>query len=111
MDKVTAPSWPISLLPQPLAALALRAQSIAVPPIIDFAKSTVVQVLKRIETGRIMIMDHDGEATVCGRFIAAEGEPCTELRVLKELFWVRVLLFADMVRSDTKTLFQERTLC
>ena len=47
-------------------------------------------------------MDYDGETTVCGRFIAAEGEPCTELKVLKELFWVRVLLFADMVRSDMR---------
>lgn len=101
MKKPSPPSWPVSMLPRPLAALALRAQSLLIPPIVNFARSTVLEVLKRVETGRLLVIDADGKTTVCGHFIAAEGEPCTELRILNEVFWLRVLLFADMVGLDS----------
>ena len=98
MEKPSPPPWPISILPRSLAALALRAHSLAVPPIINFARSTVLDVLKRVELGRLLVTDFNGKTTVCGRYIATEHEPTTELRILKEVFWIRVLLFADMVR-------------
>ena len=98
MEKPSSLSWPISILPRPLAAFALHAQSLVVPPVINFARSTVLDVLKRIDTGRLLVTDYNGKTTVCGSFIAAGDEPCTELRILKDVFWIRVLLFADMVR-------------
>lgn len=45
-----------------------------------------------------MVTDSDGVVFRCGKPQAAEGRPQTELRIFKETFWVRALLFADMVR-------------
>ncbi len=45
-----------------------------------------------------MVTDSDGAVTVCGARKVKDGTPSTELRVLRETFWVRALLFADMVR-------------
>ena len=44
--------------------------------------------------------DYDGTMIVCGEGEAKNGRPTTELKVLKEVFWVRVLLFADMVSDN-----------
>ena len=35
--------------------------------------------------------------TICGQPGTKDASPHTELKVLKETFWVRVMLFADMV--------------
>ena len=66
-------------------------------PLVRFSRSTILRLLKRIAVGQIVVRDVDGLVTMCGNPQAKDGSPKTELRVLKEAFWVRVLLFADMV--------------
>lgn len=66
-------------------------------PLIRFSRSTILRLLKRIAVGQLVVRDSDGLVTVCGSPQIKDGSPRTELRVLKETFWVRVLLFADMV--------------
>ena len=69
-------------------------------PLVRFSRSTILRLLKRIAVGQLVVRDSDGLLTVCGTPQVKDGSPRTELRVLKETFWVRVFLFADMVSQE-----------
>lgn len=66
-------------------------------PFVKLSRSTVLGLLSRIEVGQLVVRDSDGTVTICGQPCIKDGSPRTELRVSKEAFWVRVMLFADMV--------------
>ena len=68
-------------------------------PLVDVSRRSVLSILRRIEVGKLLITDVDGIVFSFGEEDAAEGtSPITDLKILKEAFWVRLLLFADMVR-------------
>ena len=73
-------------------------------PFVTISRSTVLALLGRIQIGQLVVEDCDGKTTICGQLGQGDASPHTELKVLKEAFWVRVMLFADMVR-------QSRLLC
>lgn len=66
-------------------------------PFVKISRSTVLGLLNRIEVGQLVVRDSDGTVTICGQPGIKDASPRTELRVVKEAFWVRVMLFADMV--------------
>lgn len=66
-------------------------------PFVTLSRRTVLGLLGRIEEGQLVVRDSDGTVTICGKSEIKDGSPRTELKVLKEAFWVRVMLFADMV--------------
>lgn len=66
-------------------------------PFVQLSRSTVLGLLSRIEIGRLVVTDSDGTVTICGNPGIKDGSPRTELKVLKEAFWIRAMLFADMV--------------
>lgn len=70
-------------------------------PFVKLSRSTVLALLCRIEIGQLVVKDSEGTQIVCGRPGIKDGSPRTELRVLKQTFWVRVMLFADMVGGST----------
>lgn len=88
---------PMELLNYPLDAFRTYAGSFTWQRLVRFSRNTVLNLLRRIATGQIVVRDSDGAVTICGAPQAKDGTPRSELRVLKETFWVRVLLFADMV--------------
>lgn len=69
-------------------------------PLVRFSQSTVLSLLSRIELGAIVVIDSDGTVSRCGEVGENTKGPKTELRVVKDIFWVRALLFADMVRDS-----------
>lgn len=73
-------------------------------PFVTISRSAVLELLGRIQFGQLVVEDCDGTTTICGELGGKDGSPHTTLKVLKEAFWVRVMLFADMVR-------QLRTFC
>ena len=86
-------------------ALATYAGSFAWPPLLSVSRGAILTLLKNIQIGSLQIVDSDGTLTVCGSPRRAKGEdqqksvytiPHAELQVLNDLFWVRLLLFADM---------------
>ncbi|KAH9827951.1 cyclopropane-fatty-acyl-phospholipid synthase like protein [Teratosphaeria destructans] len=85
-------------------ALAGYAGSYAWPPILSLSRGAILALLKQIQVGSLMITDLDGTLTVCGSPSRGEYEseksvyttPHAELKVLGELFWVRLAVFADM---------------
>ncbi|KAK4574724.1 hypothetical protein LTR86_001565 [Recurvomyces mirabilis] len=87
-----------------LAALANYAGSYAWPPLLSISRGGILALLRQIQIGSLQIIDTDGSLTVCGSPKRADGNdeksvyaiPHAELRVLSDLFWVRLLVFADM---------------
>jgi len=86
-------------------ALVSYAGSYAWPPFLSLARGTLLSLLKQIQTGSLQITDTDGTVTICGSLARAESGssdksvftiPHAELRVFSDLFWVRLMLFADM---------------
>ena len=67
-------------------------------PFVQLSKGAVLGLLQKIEYGQLEVLDEDGKSTTCGSVPASDDAPTTQLKVLKDVFWVRVLLFADMVR-------------
>lgn len=85
-------------LSQPLDFLRSYIGSFTWAPFVQISKGAVLGLLKKIESGQLVVLDTDGNVTTCGQKTCSEEAPKTQLKVLKETFWVRVLLFADMVR-------------
>ncbi|KXL49264.1 hypothetical protein M433DRAFT_62394 [Acidomyces richmondensis BFW] len=98
----------ISPLVDRASALATRAGSYAWPPLLSVSRGAILTLFKQIQVGSLRITDTDGTLTVCGSPRRAEagggggGEktvytsPHADLRVLNDLFWLRLAIFADM---------------
>lgn len=95
-------------LTAPIQALAGYGASYAWPGFLSLSRATILSLLQRINLGQLKITDVDGTVTVCGQEkikpVAQQDRtihsiPATELKVNKDVFWVRLLLFADMVGS------------
>ena len=69
-------------------------KSITWEPLVWLSMRAVLALLGRIEDGRLVVTLMDGRREVFG---SDGGKPQVELTVLKEMFWVRLFLFADMV--------------
>ena len=87
----------MAILADSFDSLRTYAGSLTWSPLVRFSRGAVLSLLRRIKVGQLVLTDSDGEVTVCGTPKVKDGTPRTELKVLKETFWVRVLLFADMV--------------
>jgi len=70
-------------------------RSITWEPLVWLPTRAVLALLGRIEDGRLVVTLVDGRREVFGS--GGGGKPQVELTVLKEMFWVRLFLFADMV--------------
>lgn len=90
----------MAMVSRALDFLRIRVGSVTWGPLLGFSRSTVLGLLTRVEIGRITVTDYDGTTIVCGEGGTKNGRPTTELKVLKEAFWVRVMLFADMVSDN-----------
>lgn len=69
-------------------------------PLVRLSRGIVLGLLRRVEIGQLVVTDFNGAVFACGQAPAKDNWPKTELKVFKETFWVRVLLFADMVRAN-----------
>ena len=87
----------MAVLTNSFDALRTYAGSLTWSPLVRFSRGAVLGLLRRIAVGQVVVTDSDGAVIMCGSPKVKEGTPKTELRVLKETFWVRALLFADMV--------------
>ncbi|KAF7193297.1 Tuberculostearic acid methyltransferase UfaA1 [Pseudocercospora fuligena] len=88
-----------------ISALASYAGSFAWPPLLSVSRGAILALLRQVQIGSLKVTDTDGSITICGSpKPAAETDseknvytiPHAELRVLNDLFWVRLMLFADM---------------
>lgn len=76
-------------------ALRNYAGSIAWGPLVSTTRTLCLALLKNIQIGRLEIEDPDGEVTVCGT-AATKDAPNVSVIVHKDVFWLRLALFADM---------------
>ena len=75
------------------------ASGLAWGPLVEFSRNKIISTLHQIRYGRLTIKDTGGGETICGEQSVAEGAVQTSLEVHSDTFWVRMLLFADMVGS------------
>ncbi|KAI4720835.1 cyclopropane-fatty-acyl-phospholipid synthase [Aureobasidium sp. EXF-10727] len=95
----------------PLQALSGYVASYGWGPLLSVSRSTVLSLLSRIQVGHLSVADVDGKVSAYGHKKAANGEseksvyslPNVELTVHKDVFWVRMLLFADMLFIVNRT--------
>lgn len=78
----------------PVKSLARYTGNVTWEPLVRLAKGATLSLLRRIENGQLDVVDEHGQRTECGT--AKDGAPRTELRIHRDTFWVRVVLFADM---------------
>lgn len=89
----------------PLQALSGYVSSYGWGPLLSVSRSTVLSLLSRIQIGHLRVADVDGKVSTYGQEQVVDGKPeksvyslpDVELTVHKDVFWVRMLLFADMV--------------
>ena len=88
---------------RPVRELLVSAAAWTWGPLVNLARNTILSFLSNIDNGSLKITDCDGRVTLCG---AAQLNgvakirgfaPFTELQIHRDTFWVRMLLFADMV--------------
>lgn len=87
-----------SLVTSALDRVRNYAGAVAWGPLVQTSRQLVLSLLSQIEHGRLTVIEKDGTNTICGD---AEGEtvlPAAHLRVVRDSFWLRLALFADMVR-------------
>lgn len=96
----------ITPLTAPLQAVAGYGASLAWPTFLSLSRSAILSLLQKIQVGQLTIKDVDGTITICGQTKVKPisqadrtvySIPSTELVVHKDTFWIRLLLFADMV--------------
>ena len=80
-----------------LQRLSRYTGSIAWGPVVAFSRTAILSYLAKIRLGQLKISEHGGHQTVCGGTGQDGTGPIVGLSVYKETFWVRTLLFADMV--------------
>ena len=82
-------------------------------PLVSASRRTILGLLSRITVGQLVVTDTTTNIiTVCGALEPRNEDgldlkkpskniegPRAELRVRSDMFWVRLLLFADMVRA------------
>ena len=72
--------------------------AVAWGPLIRYSRSTILALLKSIDTGQLTVRERDGTVTVCGKTSEDDdATPTANLTVSRETFWLRLALFADMV--------------
>lgn len=76
------------------------AGSVAWGPFVQLSRSAILSVFRNVELGQLRISDTDGEEMMYGQQEGKFGGPRAHLIIHKETFWVRMLLFADMVGSQ-----------
>lgn len=85
-------------------------------PLVSLSRRTILNLLSQVKVGQLVVADSPTNTiTVCGlldqdpqddiqRSKAGLTNPKplrAELRVLNEVFWIRLVLFGDMVRAMT----------
>lgn len=97
----------MAMVSRPFNSLRSYVASLTWAPLVNLSRSFVLALLKRIEVGTVVVIDCNGAVFECGAHQPDDSGPKTELRVLKENFWVRILLFADMVRQNSVSVDHE----
>lgn len=81
-------------------ALREYAGSLGWSSFLQLSKTALHSVLGRIQIGRLDIVEVDGNVLQFGENEPEEASRHVVVRVHNEMFWVRLALYADMVRLN-----------
>lgn len=66
-------------------------------PLVRTSRRIILSLLSQIKVGRLTVLERDGTETICGLNTGDEVHPLAQLHVVRDAFWLRLALFADMV--------------
>lgn len=97
----------LDTLTAPASALLSTITSQAWQPLVSVCKNGTLSQLQNIQVGRLVLFE--GSESKASNVFGAdkEGVPVAYLHVYDEKFWVRLALFADMVRISAKATGRE----
>lgn len=85
-----------------LDAIRNYAGSFAWGPLVQISRSSILSLLSSIKVGQLTVREKDGTVTVCGSTpTKGSNDPVTTFEVLRETFWLRLALFADMGLAES----------
>lgn len=87
----------MSFIYQTAQGIRTQLGSLSWGPAVSFSRSTILGLFQYVQAGQVKVTFVDGESEVYGQETPEPGMPTAELKVVKDTFWVRMLLFADMV--------------
>ena len=73
--------------------------AIAWNPLVRASRKLILSLFSQIKVGRLIVVEKDGTHTVCGQNVEDTSTPLARMRVMRDAFWLRLALFADMVRN------------
>jgi len=88
-----------SLVTSALDQVRNYAGAVAWGPLVQASRQLVLSLLSQIEHGTLTLVEKDGTSSVYGETGKDEAQPVAHLRVIRDSFWLRLALFADMVRD------------
>jgi hypothetical protein len=71
--------------------------NVAWSPLVELCKTMCLSVLSKTKVGQMQIFDEDGNSIIIGQTTDLESGPKCVLNVHKDIFWLRLALFGDMV--------------
>lgn len=71
-------------------------------PLVSICRNGTLSQLQSIRLGKLVLYESSSSKTSLAFGTEKEGQPLAVLNVHDEKFWVRLALFADMVRLSTK---------
>ena len=79
--------------------VALRDASVnaAWTPLVQFSRNVCLSVLSKIQVGQIKVIDVDGNSVTIGEKNDKVVGPECVLNIQKDTFWLRLVLYGDMV--------------
>ena len=76
--------------------------------LVQSSRSFIISLLCRIKVGRLIVLEQGGKGTIFGKTEGADVQPFARLRVVRDAFWLRLALFADMVSNATPNFPRDR---
>lgn len=88
-----------SLLASTLDHVRIYAGAVTWGPLVQTCRRSILSLFANIRIGCLTVVERDGTETRCGKAYNGGAEPLAQLHVVREAFWPRLAIFADMVRT------------
>ncbi|KIX04278.1 uncharacterized protein Z518_05145 [Rhinocladiella mackenziei CBS 650.93] len=85
-----------SLVTSALDRIRSYAGGVVWEPLVKTSRQLILSLISQIKVGRLTVVERDGTQTTCGKVTGDLIHPQAQLRVVRDPFWLRLALFADM---------------
>ena len=84
--------------------------NVAWSPLVQLCKNVCLSVLSKTQVGQLQIFDEDGNIIIIGQTADVVSGPKCVLTVHKDIFWLRLAFYGDMVYLLSEPCFDKHKL-